>query len=68
MFPVIPFAIWFFILCGLWFHRSVVSVAPNLRRSASADLESLESCEEFGGPVTEFESGTFWRFLRVIFL
>lgn len=55
MFPVIPFAIWFFILCGLWFHRSVEVFAPNLRRSASADLESLESCEDYG-PVTEFES------------
>jgi len=47
MLPAIPFTIWLFILCGLWSHRSVDVFAPaGLGRSASADLESLESCKE----------------------
>jgi hypothetical protein len=54
MLPAIPFTIWLFILCGLWSHRSVDVFAPaGLGRSASADLESLESCKD-GPEVTEF--------------
>ena len=67
MLPAIPFTIWLFILCGLWSHRSVDVFAPaRLGRSASADLESLETCEY--GPEVEFESWTFWRLLLVMFL
>lgn len=54
MLPAIPFTLWLFILCGLWSQRSVSVLGPKagavLGRSASADLESLESCKEESGP------------------